>query len=89
LLHHQGSGSVIIILVGGEIEAGNEDVWDNLLNKMAEIVMVPGPFVVGVRHIRFMGSRPESPIGVAPTVGHLALRKHSGRASPCRKPDLT
>ena len=41
--------------VGGEVDASNEDVWRTLLTKMAAAAIAPGPFVVDVRNLRFMG----------------------------------
>ncbi|WP_343575044.1 anti-sigma factor antagonist [Mycobacterium sp.] len=50
------NGSAVIVSVGGEVDASNEDVWNNLLTKMAASAIAPGPFVVDVRGLRFMGS---------------------------------
>jgi anti-anti-sigma factor len=49
------SGSAVIVCAGGEVDACDEDAWSNLLTKMAAAAVAPGPFVVDVRDMRFMG----------------------------------
>jgi anti-anti-sigma factor len=40
--------------VGGEVDAGTEDIWDNLMNKIGPTAIAPGPFVVDVCNLRFL-----------------------------------
>lgn len=49
------SGSAVIVSVGGEVDAYNEDAWRNLLTKMAGTIVAPGLLVVDVHDLRFMG----------------------------------
>ncbi|BBZ15003.1 anti-sigma factor antagonist [Mycobacterium branderi] len=48
-------GAAVIVRVGGEVDACNEDAWSNLLIKMAAAAVAPGPFVVDVGNVGFMG----------------------------------
>jgi anti-anti-sigma factor len=50
------SGSAVIIHVGGDIDASNENVWRHLISRNASIASAPGPFVVDVQALEFMGS---------------------------------
>jgi anti-anti-sigma factor len=49
-------GSAVVVHVGGDIDAGNEAVWQRLVNRSASIAIAPGPFVIDVRDLEFMGS---------------------------------
>jgi anti-anti-sigma factor len=51
----QRSGSAVLVSVGGEVDASNEDVWRALLTKMAAAAIATDPFVVDVRNLRAMG----------------------------------
>jgi anti-anti-sigma factor len=50
------SGSAVVIHVGGDIDASNEGSWQRLLSRSASIAIAPGPFVIDVRELGFMGS---------------------------------
>jgi anti-anti-sigma factor len=49
-------GSAVIVHVGGDIDASNEISWQRLLRRVANIAIAPGPFVVDVSQLEFMGS---------------------------------
>ncbi|CAG6857895.1 anti-sigma factor antagonist [Mycobacterium avium subsp. paratuberculosis] len=49
------SGSAVLIYAGGEIDACNEDTWRHLVSEAAGVVTTPGPFVVDVTGLEFMG----------------------------------
>ena len=49
-------GSAVVVHVGGDIDASNESAWERLVSKSAAIAIAPGPFVVDVRELEFMGS---------------------------------
>jgi anti-anti-sigma factor len=49
------SGPAVLIHAGGEIDACNERTWRQLLNEAAAVVTAPGPFVVDVSSLDFMG----------------------------------
>ena len=49
------SGAAVIINAGGEIDACNEHTWRELVGEAASVVITPGPFVVDVTGIDFMG----------------------------------
>src|ERR1700756_4400198 len=49
------SGEAVIINAGGEIDACNEHTWRELVSEAASVVIPPGPFVVDVTGIDFMG----------------------------------
>jgi anti-anti-sigma factor len=49
------SGAAVIISAGGEIDACNERTWRRLVNEAASLVVPPGPFVVDVTGLDFMG----------------------------------
>lgn len=51
--HH---GRAVIITVAGELDASNEGDWQHLLAQMAAAATAPGPVVVDVRGLGFMGS---------------------------------
>ncbi len=49
------SGPAAIIRAGGEVDACNEHAWRQLLDEAAAVVTAPGPFVVDVSGLDFMG----------------------------------
>ena len=49
------SGAAVIISAGGEIDACNERTWRHLVSEAASVVTPPGPFVVDVTGLDFMG----------------------------------
>ncbi len=49
------SGAAVIISAGGEIDACNERTWRRLISEAAGVVTPPGPFVVDVTGLDFMG----------------------------------
>jgi anti-anti-sigma factor len=49
------SGPAVIINAGGEIDACNEHTWRQLVKEAAKVVTPPGPFVVDVSGLDFMG----------------------------------
>ncbi len=49
-------GSAVVVHVGGDIDASNETAWQRLVRRSAAIAIAPGPFVVDVRELEFMGS---------------------------------
>ncbi len=51
----QRHGPVVIIHAGGEIDASNEDIWRRLVSEAAAVATPPGPFVVDVNSLDFMG----------------------------------
>lgn len=50
------TGSAVVVHVGGDIDASNEVVWQRLISRSAAIAIAPGPFVIDVRDLEFMGS---------------------------------
>jgi anti-anti-sigma factor len=49
------SGPAVLIHAGGEIDACNEHTWRQLLDEAAAVVIEPGPFVIDVSGLDFMG----------------------------------
>ena len=49
------SGAAVLINAGGEIDACNEHTWRHLVSEAASVVTPPGPFVVDVTGLDFMG----------------------------------
>jgi anti-anti-sigma factor len=49
------SGAAVIINAGGEIDAYNERTWRHLVSEAASVVTLPGPLVVDVSGLDFMG----------------------------------
>jgi anti-anti-sigma factor len=49
------SGAAVIVYAGGEIDACNEHTWRQLVGEAAGTVTAPGPFVVDVTGLGFMG----------------------------------
>lgn len=50
------TGSAVVVQVGGDIDASNETVWRRLISRSAAIAIAPGPFVIDLRELEFMGS---------------------------------
>jgi anti-anti-sigma factor len=50
------AGCSVVIHVGGDIDASNESTWQRLLSRSAAKTVAPGPFVIDVRDLEFMGS---------------------------------
>jgi anti-anti-sigma factor len=48
-------GPAVLIYAGGEIDACNEHTWRHLVSEAASIVTTPGPLVVDVTGLDFMG----------------------------------
>ena len=48
-------GPAVVINAGGEIDACNEETWRQLVGEAAGVVIAPGPFVVDVTGLDFMG----------------------------------
>ena len=51
----QRNGPVVIIRAGGEVDASNEHTWRRLVGEAAAVATQPGPFVVDVNGLDFMG----------------------------------
>jgi len=49
------SGSAVLIYAGGEVDACNENTWRHLVSEAANGITAPGPFVVDVTGLEFMG----------------------------------
>jgi anti-anti-sigma factor len=49
------NGAAVLINAGGEIDACNEHTWRHLVGEAAGVVIPPGPFVVDVTGLDFMG----------------------------------
>lgn len=49
------NNSAVIICAGGEIDAANENTWRRLVREAAPIATAPGPFVVDINDVTFMG----------------------------------
>lgn len=50
------TGSAVVVQVGGDIDASNEAMWRRLITRSAAIAIAPGPFVIDLRELEFMGS---------------------------------
>jgi anti-anti-sigma factor len=48
-------GPAVLIYAGGEIDACNEQTWRHLVSEAAGVVTSPGPLVVDVTGLDFMG----------------------------------
>jgi anti-anti-sigma factor len=48
-------GGAVLINAGGEIDACNEHTWRHLVSEAANVVTPPGPLVVDVSGLDFMG----------------------------------
>ncbi|MEM6109093.1 anti-sigma factor antagonist [Mycobacterium sp. 050272] len=51
----QRSGPVVIIRAGGEVDASNEHTWRGLVTEAAAVATAPGPFIVDINGLDFMG----------------------------------
>jgi anti-anti-sigma factor len=51
----QRNGPAVIVLAGGEVDASNEDAWRQLIGEAAAVASGPGPFIVDVAGLDFMG----------------------------------
>lgn len=49
------TGPAVLIYAGGEIDACNEGTWRHLVAEAATVVAAPGPFVIDVTGLDFMG----------------------------------
>lgn len=49
------TGPAVLIYAGGEVDACNEHTWRQLVSEVAGIVIAPGPLVVDVTGLDFMG----------------------------------
>lgn len=49
------SGEAVIIHAGGEVDACNEQTWRQLVSEAAATTTKPGPFVVDVTEVEFLG----------------------------------
>jgi hypothetical protein len=49
------SGDAVVIHAGGEIDACNEHTWHQLVHEAAASAIPPGPFVVDITGVDFMG----------------------------------
>jgi anti-anti-sigma factor len=50
------SGSAVVVHVDGDVDATNESIWQRLVSRTAGIAIAPGPFVIDVSDLDFMGS---------------------------------
>ncbi len=50
-----GSGAALLIHAGGEIDGRNEHLWRQLVTEAAAGVTAPGPLIVDVTGLDFMG----------------------------------
>jgi anti-anti-sigma factor len=48
-------GAAVLINAGGEIDACNEHTWRHLVSEAASLVTPPGPLVVDITRLDFMG----------------------------------
>lgn len=49
------NGSAVIISASGEVDAANKGAWKQLLYEVAAITIAPGPVVIDIRNLDFMG----------------------------------
>lgn len=50
------SGPAVVVHVGGDIDASNETSWQRLVRQSASMAIAPGPCVIDMRDLEFMGS---------------------------------
>jgi anti-anti-sigma factor len=50
------TGSSVVVHVDGDIDASNESTWQDVLSRGAAETVAPGPFVIDVCDLDFMGS---------------------------------
>ena len=51
----QRSGPAVIVRAGGDIDAANEQTWLQLVGEASAVATPPGPFLVDVNDVEFMG----------------------------------
>jgi anti-anti-sigma factor len=51
----QRNGSAVIVRAGGEVDGSNEHTWSQLIGEAAAVATRPGPMVVDVNGLDFMG----------------------------------
>lgn len=51
----QRSGAIVLIRAGGEVDAANEHTWRRLVEEAAAVAAPPGPFVVDINGLDFIG----------------------------------
>jgi anti-anti-sigma factor len=51
----QRSGPVVIVRAGGEVDGANEHTWRSLIEEAAAVATTPGPFIVDINGLDFMG----------------------------------
>jgi anti-anti-sigma factor len=51
----QRTGAAVVVLAGGEVDASNEHTWSQLIGEAAAVATGPGPFIVDVTGLDFMG----------------------------------
>ena len=49
------TGEAVVIHAGGEVDACNEHTWRQLITEAATTATLPGPFVIDVSGVDFMG----------------------------------
>lgn len=50
------TGSAVVVQVGGVIDASNKTAWQRLVSENGAIAIAPGPLVVDIREVDFLGS---------------------------------
>jgi anti-anti-sigma factor len=68
-------GPAVIVSAAGAVDAGNESAWELLLSKTAGAAIAPGPLVVNVQDLDFMGC-----------CAFAALARQAGR---CRRRNIS
>ena len=48
-------GGAVLVNAGGEVDACNENTWRQLVGEAAGVVTAPGPLVIDVTGLEFMG----------------------------------
>jgi anti-anti-sigma factor len=51
----QRNGPVVVVRAGGEVDGSNEHTWHRLVSEAAAVATPPGPLVVDVNGLDFMG----------------------------------
>jgi anti-anti-sigma factor len=49
------SGGAVLVNAGGEVDARNEHTWRRLVSEAAGVVTPPGPLVIDITGLEFMG----------------------------------
>jgi anti-anti-sigma factor len=52
----QRDGTTVTVYAGGEVDAANENNWQQVLREAAAATPPPGPLVIGIDGLDFMGS---------------------------------